>query len=142
MKRLQLEKNSLRICADEEDIFEEHHAILQEHLVVRELVFSKMLQKMDFQLPGKKKKKQGELKKQEQNQEKKQRVRMRAAEAKRGLPEEYVAKCTQYLDEGCSRQMLASRLLLSSKSRKNKEKKLCTRCRSSSLKFLVEATRS
>ena len=43
---------------------------------------------------------------------------MRAAEAKKGVSAEYIAKSQQYIDEGCSRHELAKRVQLGAKMKK------------------------
>ena len=47
LRRQKLEEDDILICVDEEEIFEEHAEILQDHPAFRHMKFTKMLEKME-----------------------------------------------------------------------------------------------
>ena len=110
------------ICVGEEEIFEEYQAILQDHPAFREAKFQKMLEKIGS-AEAKTKKPKKLAAEAVGVQEKSARRRIRAVEAKKKLNENYGKASKQYLQEGCSRQELASRVALSAGKKKNGGKK-------------------
>ena len=122
LSKQKLDENSVLICVDEEEIFEEYQAILQDHPAFREAKFQKMLDKIGS-MEAKTKKPKKLAAEAVGVQEKSARRRIRAVEAKRQLSEHYGKASKQYLQEGCSRQELARRVALSAGKKKNGGKK-------------------
>ena len=109
----QLEERSILITVDEQDLFDEHASMLQNHPKYREAVYTKMLEDMGQQM---KTNPQAIGKIVERA-----RQRIRAKEAKRPLHSDYLKKVSQYIKEGTSRLELFDRLTLKAKKRKNRQ---------------------
>ena len=111
-----LTQKSVVITVDEQELFDEYGAMLQQHPSVREKVYQNMLEKVKA-VQGS----LGPLKGQKQ-WEKNQR-RARAKEAKAHLHIDYLDKCRQYMKEGLTAVELAERIVPKTK-RKSKGKKI------------------
>ena len=116
VRKNMLTDKSVLITVEEQEIFDEHGSMLQQHPSVREKVYQNMLEKV--------KAVQGSLGplKGHKQWEKNQR-RARAKEAKAHLHIDYLDKCRQYMKEGLTAVELAERIVPKTK-RKSKGKKI------------------
>ncbi len=112
-RRQELSETSLLITVDEQELFNQDQALLQDHPKVRAASYRDLVAVSGDLAKAKLSKAIGKS-------AEKKRARIRAKEARRPLHPDYLGKCRQYLKEGMSTENLAERVVL--KAKKNKKK--------------------
>ena len=110
-RQFENEEAKILVTAEEQEIFDEHAEELQKHPSARKMQYTQMWEAL---------KEAGaitarpRMKRLQKNRKKSERIKI----AKMGIPEEKIAKCLKYMDEGWTPEELAGRVIKTSCKKK------------------------